>query len=164
MKDNGLLVLVISACIISAVCLCWRAGSSGEAAKVRNEPSAVDNRDAKITGLERKIESVSLEVAAQSNRADVADSKCAEEKDMNEQLRKQIEKMIGEEIVLKAETEKKKQEVNTTVERAKAEMEDLKNRLLDMEKEKKGRGTDLESVRKDMGQTEPDTAGKPAGK
>jgi hypothetical protein len=164
MKDNGLLVLVISACMLSAVFLCWRAGSPAETAQARPEPAPADGRDAKIFQLEQKIESIKLDVAAQSNRADAAAAKCVEQKDMNEQLRKQIEKMIGEEIALKAETEKKKQEISSAAEKAKGEIDDLKDRLLDMEKDKKGRAGDLESVRKDMEQTEPQATDKPAGK
>jgi peptidoglycan hydrolase CwlO-like protein len=164
MKDNGLLVLVISACMISAVFLCWRAGSQSEMPQARHETAQVAGRDATISGLEQKIESVRLEVTAQSNRADAALAKCTEQKDMNEQLRRQIEKMLGEEIALKAETEKKKQEISATAEKAKAEIDDLKNRLTDVDKDKKGKTPELESVRKDMEQTEPQTGDKPEGK
>ena len=164
MKDNGLLVLVISACMVSAVLLCWRSGRSGEMAQARTEPGPIAGSDARISELERKLVNIGIEVASQSNRADAAASKYADEKDVNEQLRKQIEKMIGEEIALKAETERKKQEISAAAERTKGEIEDLKNRLLDIEKEKKRRTAELESVRKDMEQTEPETADKPAGK
>jgi hypothetical protein len=159
MKDNGLLVLVISACMVSAALLCWRAGSSRETAPVRVEPNPVPARDAQISELERKIEMIGQEVAVQSNRADAATSKCADQKSMNEQLRKQIEKMIGEEIALKAETEKKKQEISAATEKARVEIEDLKNRLSDIEKEKKDRAAEKNA---DRGESE--TSDRPSGK
>jgi chromosome segregation ATPase len=152
MKDNGLLVLVISACMVSAALLCWRAGGLREAERSRPEPNPAAGRDARVSELERKIELIGQEAAAQSNRADAAASKCADEKKMNEELRKQIEKMIGEEIALKA-----------AAERAKGEIADLKNRLLDVEKEK-SRSKELESLRTDMEQSEPDKADRPSGK
>jgi chromosome segregation ATPase len=164
MKDNGLLVLAISACMVSAALLCWRSGRLRETAQAGIEPGPVAGRDARISELERRIESIGPEVAAQSNRADAAVSKCADEKNMDEQLRKQIEKMIGEEIALKAETERKKQESNVAAEKARVEIEALKNRLLDIKREKKGGGGDLESLRKDMEQTEPAEADRPSGK
>lgn len=93
--------------------------------------ACISKLDSEIKSLEEKCLEFAREVVLQSNRVDLAEEKYQEEKKTNEPLRRQIEKMITQEITSMSQIEKKNEDIKNRQEllgKAKEEIEALQSR------------------------------------
>jgi hypothetical protein len=135
---------------------CRGLNATGKVAELR----AADVHDAKLKVLEDKMLRLESEAAVQSNRAEAAEAKYVDEKATNEPLRMQIEKMIGAEIIMQSELDKKRQKNaemdSEAIAKMKTELDELKSSLADVEKEKIHLGDELAALREEMRNKQPD--------
>lgn len=160
MKNRGARIAALIGFMVTVIAVgAYHIQSNARTKKVV-ESDEVCIRDARLKAAREKVALLEHEATAQSNRADAAEANCRDEKEANEPLRKQIEKMIGEKIILTAELDKKKQEIQNIVQDSagmtNTDLADLVSRLSDAEKEKTRLGDELEALRKELDERQPE--------
>jgi len=109
------IILLAAVCCAMAALLLWQchvisSRCAGDArANAGQEVTQSQKHLVKL--LQAECVRLGREIRAQSNRADAAETQCREEKDTHDPLRKQIEKMIAQDIAFKAEAQKKQEEL-----------------------------------------------------
>jgi uncharacterized small protein (DUF1192 family) len=107
------------------VAVSYRTGDAG--ADAGREVTEAQNH--RIKSLQEECARLSKEIQAQSNRTDAAEAQWREEKDTHDPLRKQIEKMIAQDITLKAEAQKKQEELEKANSQLAADLEAARKEL-----------------------------------